>query len=78
MQTVLSTLIKFGMNDFVNSRNRKHETVTVRVLEESLEGYPSENNPKFLKSLERAREEVLRFGGISMKDYMKKRKKTRD
>ena len=44
------------------------------ISEEDFEDYLLENSPKFLSALEKAREEYLKLGGISIAEYLKKRK----
>ncbi len=44
------------------------------ISEEDFEDYLLENNPKFLAALAKAREEYMELGGISIDEYLKKRK----
>ncbi len=44
------------------------------VSEEDFEDYLLENNPKFLVALEKAKEEYIRGGGMSIREYLKKRR----
>ena len=57
----------------VTSRG-KPKAIIKGVSEEEFEDYLPENNPKFLDTLEKAREEYLRLGGMGVDEYLKKRK----
>ena len=57
--------------------NGKLRAIIKGTSEEEFGDYLIENNPKFLKSLETARDEFLKKGGISTQNYLKKRKKKR-
>ena len=52
----------------------KPRAIIKGISEEDFEDYLLENNPKFLAALEKAREEYLKLGGISVDGYLKKRK----
>jgi len=52
----------------------KPKAIIKGISEEEFEDYLLENNPKFLSALEKAREEYLKMGGISIDEYLKKRK----
>lgn len=57
----------------VTSRG-KPRAIIKGVSGEDFEDYLLENNPKFLAALEEAREEYLKLGGMSVDEYLKKRK----
>ncbi len=57
----------------VTSRG-KPRAIIKGISEEDFEDYLLENNPKVLAALEKAREEYLKLGGISVDEYLKKRK----
>jgi hypothetical protein len=52
----------------------KPETVIKRVSERCLEDNLLEDNPEFLSSLEKAKEEHLKLGGLSIDEYLGKRR----
>jgi hypothetical protein len=52
----------------------KPTAIVKGISEEDFEDYLLENNPRFLNALEKAREEYLDLGGISIDAYLKKRK----
>jgi len=52
----------------------KPRAIIKGISEENFEDYLLENNPKFLAALEKAREEYLELGGVSIDEYLKKRK----
>tara|TARA_Y100000294_G_scaffold153258_1_gene152051 strand:- start:3184 stop:3453 length:270 start_codon:yes stop_codon:yes gene_type:complete len=64
-------------DDVIITTNGKPTAVVKGISEEDLEDYLIENNPKFLKTLEDARKEFQKKGGVSTEDYLKKRKKKR-
>ena len=55
--------------------NGKPRAIIKGTSEEEFGDYLIENNPKFLKSMETAREKFLKKGGISTQNYLKKRQK---
>ncbi len=64
-------------DDVIITTNGKPTAVVKGISEEELEDYLIENNPKFLKTLEDARKEFQKKGGVSPEEYLKKRKKKR-
>ena len=60
--------------DVLVTSNGKPRAIIKGISEEDFEDYLLENNPKFLAALEKAREEYLKLGGISVDEYLKKRK----
>ncbi len=52
----------------------KPKTLIKRVSEENLKDKLLEYNPEFLSSLEKAKEEYLKLGGLSIDEYLGKRR----
>lgn len=63
--------------DVVITSRGKPCAIIKSVTEEDFEDYLLENSPAFIKALDAARREYLDQGGISMKEYLKTRKKRR-
>jgi len=66
-----------GKEEVVVTSRGKPTAIIKGVSEEDFEDYLLENNPKFLAALEKAKEEYTRFGGISIEEYLKKRRTKR-
>ena len=60
--------------EIVVTSKGKPKAIIKGISEEDFEDYLLENNPKFLSALEKAREEYLKLGGISIDEYLEKRK----
>ena len=60
--------------EIVVTSKGKPKAIIKGISEEDFEDYLLESNPKFLSALEKAREEYLKLGGISIEEYLKKRK----
>lgn len=60
--------------DVVVTSKGKPRAVIKGISEEDFEDYLLENNPKFLRALEEAREEYLKYGGMEIDEYLKRRK----
>ena len=70
-----SEILKLAEKEEVVVTSRgKPKAIIKGVSEEEFEDYLLENNPKFLDTLEKAREEYLRLGGMGVDEYLKKRK----
>jgi prevent-host-death family protein len=70
-----SEILRLAEKEEVIVTSRGKPTAVIKgVSEEDFEDYLLENNPKFLAALERAKGEYIRFGGMSIEDYLKKRK----
>jgi prevent-host-death family protein len=70
-----SEILKLAEKEEVVITSRGKPTAIVKgISEEDFEDYLLENNPRFLNALEKAREEYLDLGGISIDAYLKKRK----
>lgn len=70
-----SALLKLAEKEEVVVTSRGKPAAIIRgITEEDFEDYLLENNPKFLAALEKAREEYLNHDGISIDQYLKKRK----
>ncbi len=70
-----SEILKLAEKEEVVITSRGKPTAIVKgISEEDFEDYLLENNPRFLTALEKAREEYLELGGISIDAYLKKRK----
>ena len=61
--------------DVIITSRGKPTAVITAVTEEDFEDYLLEKSPKFQKALEDARLEYMEKGGISIKNYLKKRAK---
>ena len=61
--------------DVIITSRGKPTAVITAVTEDDFEDYLLEKSPRFQKALEDARLEHLQKGGISMKNYLKKRVK---
>lgn len=70
-----SEMLRFAEKEEVVVTCRGKPKAIIRgISEEEFEDYLLENNPKFLAALEKAREEYLEKGGMSIDEYLKKRK----
>ncbi len=70
-----SEILKLAAREEVVVTSRGKPTAIIKgVSEDDFEDYLLENNPKFLAALERARGEYIRFGGMSIEEYLKKRR----
>ena len=70
-----SEILKLSKKEEVVVTSRGKPTAIIRgITEEDFEDYLLENNLKFLAALEKAREEYLELGGVSIEEYLKKRK----
>jgi prevent-host-death family protein len=70
-----SEILKLAEKEEVVVTSRGKPTAIIKgISEEDFEDYLLENNPKFLAALEKAREEYLELGGVSIDEYLKKRK----
>jgi prevent-host-death family protein len=70
-----SEILKMAEKEEVVVTSRGKPTAIIKgVTEEDFEDYLLENNPKFLAALEKSRKEYLELGGVSLDDYLKKRK----
>ena len=70
-----SEILKLAEKEEVVVTSRGKPTAIIKgVTEEDFEDYLLENNPKFLAALEKAREEYLELGGVSIDQYLKNRK----
>jgi prevent-host-death family protein len=70
-----SEILKLAEKEEVVVTSRGKPTAIIKgVTEEDFEDYLLENNPKFLAALEKAREEYFELGGVSIDEYLKKRK----
>ena len=63
-----------GKEEIVVTSRGKPTAIIKGVSEEDFEDYLLENNPKFLAALEKAKEKYMRVGGISIEEYLKKRR----
>ena len=52
----------------------KPKTFIKKVSEGNLKDKLLEYNPEFLSSLEKAKEEYLKFGGLSIDEYLRERR----
>lgn len=70
-----SEILRVAEKEEVIVTSRGKPTAIIKgISEEDFEDYLLENNPKFLAALEKAREEYTKFGGMSINEYLKKRK----
>ena len=70
-----SEVLKLAEKEAVVVTSRGKPTAIIKgVSEEDFEDYLLENNPKFLAALEKAKEEYMRLGGVSIQEYLKKRR----
>ena len=70
-----SEILRLAENeDVLVTSNGKPRAIIKGISEEDFEDYLLENNPKFLAALEKARQEYMELGGISIDGYLKKRK----
>jgi prevent-host-death family protein len=70
-----SEILKLAEKEEVVVTSRGKPTAIIKgITEEDFEDYLLENNPKFLAALEKARKEYLELGGVSLDDYLMKRK----
>ena len=70
-----SEVLKLAKKEEVVVTSRGKPTAIIKgVSEEDFEDYLLENNPKFLAALEKAKEEYMRLGGVSIQEYLKKRR----
>jgi prevent-host-death family protein len=70
-----SEILKLAGKEEVIVTSRGKPTAIIKgISEDDFEDYLLENNPKFLAALEKAREEYMELGGISIAEYLKKRK----
>jgi len=70
-----SEVLKLAEKEAVVVTSRGKPTAIIKgVSEEDFEDYLLENNPKFLAALEKAKEEYMRLGGVSIQGYLKKRR----
>jgi len=70
-----SEILKLSKKEEVVVTSRGKPTAIIKgITEEDFEDYLLENNLKFLAALEKAREEYLELGGVSIEEYLKKRK----
>jgi prevent-host-death family protein len=70
-----SEILKLAEKEEVVVTSRGKPTAIIKgVSEEDFEDYLLENNPKFLAALEKAKEEYLSLGGISVGEYLEKRR----
>lgn len=70
-----SEILKLAEKEEVVVTSRGKPTAIIKgVSEEDFEDYLLENNPKFLTALEKAKEEYLKFGGMGIDEYLKRRK----
>jgi len=70
-----SEILKLAGKEEVVVTSRGKPTAIIKgISEEDFEDYLLENNPKFLAALEKAREDYMELGGISIDEYLKKRK----
>ena len=70
-----SEILKLAEKEEVVVTSRGKPTAIIKgITEEDFEDYLLENNPKFLAALEKARKEYLELGGVSLDDYLEKRK----
>ncbi len=70
-----SEVLKLAEKEEVVITSRGKPTAIIKgVSEEDFEDYLLENNPKFLAALEKAKEEYMRLGGVSIQEYLKKRR----
>lgn len=70
-------LRKAEKEDVVITSQGKPRAIITAVTEEDFEDYLLEHSPAFLGALEKAREEYLKEGGVSIEDYLKTRKRKR-
>ena len=70
-------LRKAQKGDVIVTSRGKPTAVIIGITEEGFEDYLLERSPAFQKALEKDRKEYLAKGGISPKEYLKKRKKKR-
>jgi prevent-host-death family protein len=69
-----SEILRFAEKEEVIVTSKgKPKAIIKGISEEDFEDYLLENNPKFLAALEKAREEYLELGGVSVDEYLKKR-----
>jgi prevent-host-death family protein len=70
-----SEILRLAEKEEVVVTSRGKPTAIIKgVSEEDFEDYLLENNPKFLAALEKAKEEYIRFGGVSIEEYLRKRR----
>ena len=70
-----SYILKLAEHEEVVVTSRgKPKAIIKGISEEDFEDYLLENNPKFLAAMEKAREEYSERGGVSINEYLKKRK----
>jgi len=70
-----SMILKLAEKEEVVVTSRGKPTAIIKgVSEEDFEDYLLENSPKFQAALEKAKEEYMRLGGISIGEYLKKRR----
>ena len=67
-------LRKAEKEDVVITSQGKPRAIISAISEEDFDDYLLERSPVFLKALEEAREEYLKVGGVSPKEYVKTRK----
>jgi prevent-host-death family protein len=70
-------LRKAQKEDIIVTSHGKPTAVITGVTEDDFEDYLLERSPAFQKALEKDRKEYLAKGGISPKEYLKKRKNRR-
>ena len=70
-----SEILKLAEKEEVVVTSRGKPTAIIKgITEEDFEDHLLENSPRFLAALEKAREEYLELGGVSVDEYLKKRK----
>ena len=70
-----SEILKLAEKEEVVVTSRgKPRAIIKGITEEDFEDHLLENSPRFLAALEKAREEYLELGGVSVDEYLKKRK----
>ena len=70
-----SEILKLAEKEEVVVTSRGKPTAIIKgITEEDFEDHLLENSPRFLAALEKARQEYLELGGVSVDEYLKKRK----
>jgi prevent-host-death family protein len=70
-----SEILKSAEKEEVIVTSRGKPTAIIKgITEEDFEDYLLENNQKFLLELEKTRAEYFELGGVSIDEYLKKRK----
>jgi len=70
-----SEILKLAAREEVVVTSRGKPTAVIKgVSEDDFEDYLLENNPRFLAALKKVKEEYMRFGDMSIEEYLKKRR----